>query len=96
MLVYQVQDMTCGHCAATITQAVREVDEHARVQVDLAQHRVTLEGTQAPPDALQAAISRAGYTPVPVPVPAAAAQATGITARAGGSGCCSARRVPLR
>lgn len=89
MLVYQVQDMTCGHCAATITQAVREVDEHARVQVDLAQHRVTLEGTQAPPDALQAAISRAGYTPVPVP--AAATQASGAPTRAAGCGCGGAR-----
>ncbi|MCC7286158.1 MAG: heavy-metal-associated domain-containing protein, partial [Burkholderiaceae bacterium] len=36
MLAYRVEDMTCGHCASTITRAVRDVDAGAKVEVDIA------------------------------------------------------------
>lgn len=87
MLVYQVEDMTCGHCAAAITQAVRGVDEGARVQVDLAQRRVTVEATDAEPDDLLEAITRAGYNPVR----SAATQPAVSPARPGGCGCGGSR-----
>ena len=40
MISFQVNDMTCGHCVATITKAVRSVDHGAKVEIDLAAHRV--------------------------------------------------------
>ncbi|MBL8278138.1 MAG: heavy-metal-associated domain-containing protein [Pelomonas sp.] len=66
MLVYQVEDMTCGHCAATITRAVRGVDDNARVQVDLAQRRVAIEATDAEAEDFLEAITQAGYSSVQV------------------------------
>ena len=66
MIAFEVNDMTCGHCASTITKAVQGVDQGARVQIDLATHRVEIEPTESDADALSAAIKEAGYTPVPV------------------------------
>ena len=65
MIAFEVQDMTCGHCARTITQAVQALDPKAQVQIDLAQHRVSIEAAQADASALGDAIREAGYTPVP-------------------------------
>lgn len=64
MIAFTVNDMTCGHCAGTITRAIAAVDEGARVTVDLATHRVAIEPHTADPQALGAAIAEAGYTPV--------------------------------
>jgi copper chaperone len=66
MVVFEVKDMTCGHCVASVTRAVQAVDAQAKVQIDLAQHRVEIETGSAPVQALQAAIEDAGFTPVPV------------------------------
>ena len=63
MITFQVQDMTCGHCVATITKAVQGVDAGARVETDLATHVVRIESAGAPA-ALEAAFRNAGYTPV--------------------------------
>lgn len=63
MLEYDIQDMTCSHCAGTITRAVAQVDPQARVTIDLPAHRVRVE-TATPPAAVEAAIRGAGYTPV--------------------------------
>ena len=65
MIAFEVQDMTCGHCARAITQAVQTVDPGAQVQIDLAAHRVAIETTHAGAAALGDAIREAGYTPVP-------------------------------
>jgi copper chaperone len=46
---------------AAVTNAIREHDEAAQVQVDLAAGRVAVESTQSV-DALKAAIDEAGYT----------------------------------
>ena len=64
MIAFEVQDMTCGHCARAITEAVQAVDPGAQVQIDLAAHRVAIESAQAAA-ALGDAIREAGYTPVP-------------------------------
>lgn len=64
MISFTVDDMTCGHCASTITKAVKAVDKGAKVEVDLAAHRVQVEPTEADADELAEAIKRAGYTPV--------------------------------
>jgi copper chaperone len=66
MITFQVDDMSCGHCVAAITRAVKEADRDAQVQVDLDAHRVSIEPVAAGAQALAEAIREAGYTPVPV------------------------------
>ena len=63
MTTFEVKDMTCGHCVSTITQAVKDVDRGAKIQIDLATHRVTIDPTEADAAALSDAIRQAGYTP---------------------------------
>jgi copper chaperone len=84
MLTFEVNDMTCGHCASTITKAVKAVDRVARVEIDLNAHRVQVESAAADATELAEAIKEAGYTAVPVQPEAAAKPA-----KAGGCcGCC--------
>ena len=66
MISFEVKDMTCGHCASTITKAVISADHAAKVQIDLASHRVTIEPVSADATSLRDAITQAGYTPVAV------------------------------
>jgi len=40
MITFEVNDMTCGHCVSSITRAVKALDPAAKVQIDLAAHRV--------------------------------------------------------
>lgn len=90
MLAYRVEDMTCGHCATAITQAVLAIDAQARVTVDLARHSVTVAGGSAGAQAVQDAITGAGYAPVPVAPAAAEAaprQAGGCCCGSAGAGC---------
>ncbi len=56
--------MTCGHCVQAVTAAVRGVDPDARVDIDLAQRRVTIESVQ-PREAFVAALAEEGYAPAP-------------------------------
>ncbi|MGE8165708.1 heavy-metal-associated domain-containing protein [Paraburkholderia sp. NPDC080076] len=58
---FQVQGMSCQHCVAAVTNAIREHDEAAKVHVDLASGRVAVESAQ-PAETLKAAIDEAGYT----------------------------------
>lgn len=85
MQAFRVDDMTCGHCVSTITKAIGIADKGAKVTIDLAQHLVMLEPTEANAQELRDAIAEAGYTPVPVQAETAAAK----PAKAGG--CCGCR-----
>lgn len=60
MLKLNVPDMTCGHCAAAVTKAVKDVDASAVVQVDLATKTVAVR-TAADPGKVSAALADAGY-----------------------------------
>ncbi|MEW6343469.1 MAG: cation transporter [Paraburkholderia sp.] len=60
---FQVEGMSCQHCVAAVTNAIREQDGAAQVKVDLATGRVAVESAQ-PADRLKAAIDEAGYTVV--------------------------------
>ena len=51
---FQVQGMSCGHCANAVTQAVRAIDPQAEVKVDLASGQVDVQSAQD-----HAAIARA-------------------------------------
>ncbi|MDX0683321.1 heavy-metal-associated domain-containing protein (plasmid) [Sinorhizobium medicae] len=55
-----VEDMTCGHCVATIEKAVKTVDRNARVAVDLEAKTASIESGVAS-EAFMAAIEDAGY-----------------------------------
>lgn len=63
MAEFTVQDMTCGHCAATITDAVKAVDPSGRVEIDLAAKTVRVESAFSA-ERIAAAIQKAGFTPV--------------------------------
>jgi len=65
VIAFRVDDMSCDHCVATITQAVQAADRDAKVQIDLARHRVEIEPVAADADAFREAIREAGYTPEP-------------------------------
>lgn len=83
---FRVDDMTCGHCVATITKAVQAADAGAAVTVDLARHLVSVESA-GDAGRIAAAISEAGYTPVPVAVPAETPAAATSRGCGGGCGC---------
>ncbi|MGJ7497305.1 heavy-metal-associated domain-containing protein [Variovorax sp. RT4R15] len=87
MVTFQVPDMTCGHCASSITKAVAGVDKTAITEVDIPQKLVRISGN-APADALAHAIEQAGYTPQEVRFAPTAGTAT---PRASG-GCCGGTR----
>ncbi len=62
MIEFNVPDMTCGHCASTITKAVKGLDAGAKLDISLAEHWVRVEST-ASREALRHAITEAGFTP---------------------------------
>lgn len=64
MVEFQVADMTCGHCVSVVTKAVKDVDENATVDIELAQHLVRIESASTDVTELESAIREAGYTPV--------------------------------
>ena len=65
MIEFTVKDMTCGHCVATITEAVKAVDPDGRLEIDLEAKRVKVVSAMSA-ERLAAAITRAGFSPVPV------------------------------
>jgi copper chaperone len=62
---FNVEGMSCQHCVLAVTNAIREHDAAAQVQVDLAAGKVTVESA-AQIDTLKDAIDDAGYTVVAV------------------------------
>lgn len=62
-LAFTVSDMTCGHCARTITGAVLAAYPAAKVDIDLASKRVAVQdaGDRA---AVVSLIEAEGYSPV--------------------------------
>ncbi len=64
MIELTVKDMTCGHCASSITRAVKDVDAAGKCDVDLAAKRVRISSTH-PASEFVEAIQEAGFTPVP-------------------------------
>jgi copper chaperone len=85
MIAFEVNDMTCGHCVSTITKAVRAIDKGAILNIDLSNHRVVIDPTEADAQELRDAIREAGYTPIP----AAANTAPAAAPKARGGCCCS-------
>lgn len=61
MYKFEVNDMTCGHCASTVDKAVRTVDPGAQVTIDLTAHHVEIQSDK-PASVFATAIKDAGYT----------------------------------
>ncbi len=58
--VFDVEGMSCNHCAKAVTQAVQQLDPQAQVQVDLAGKKVEVDSAQ-PREAIAQAIADEGY-----------------------------------
>ncbi|GAB4378811.1 MAG: heavy-metal-associated domain-containing protein [Calditrichia bacterium] len=58
---FKVPDMTCGHCKMTIENSIRRLTSVQRVDIDLNQKIVEVEGT-VDREQVQTAIEQAGYT----------------------------------
>lgn len=58
--VFDVQGMTCNHCAKAVTTAVRQLDPQAQVQVDLTAKKVEVQSNVAR-EAIAKAIADEGY-----------------------------------
>jgi len=63
-VVLRVDDMTCGHCARTIKDAVERDLPGTEAIADPAAKTVTVRGT-ADAVAVRRAVASAGYTPAP-------------------------------
>lgn len=62
MLDFQLPTMTCQHCVKVVTQTVQAADPDARIEIDLAVHRLQVE-TGVGRDELAARLADAGYQP---------------------------------
>lgn len=62
MYNFEVSDMTCSHCVATVEKAVKSVDVNAGLKIDLASLAVTIDSDK-PATSFAEAIEDAGYTP---------------------------------
>jgi copper chaperone len=62
-LAFTIADMTCGHCAKTITGAVLSVFPAAKIEIDLGTKRVSVENA-GNRSAVASVIEAEGYSPV--------------------------------
>lgn len=62
MHAFTLPQMSCGHCVKAVTEAAREVDPQARVEVDLAAKQARIESPQ-PREKFVEALVEAGYQP---------------------------------
>lgn len=85
MSTFQVNDMTCGHCASTIRNALGAVDPQAKVIIDISSRRVEISSARASAAQLRSAIEQAGYTPVAFQ---AGSSHAGAPDKRSGGGCC--------
>ncbi|SEN82705.1 copper chaperone [Loktanella fryxellensis] len=57
-----IDNMTCGHCVKSVTEAIHAVDPLAQVEIDLTDKRVAVTSAAAA-SAITAALDDAGYPP---------------------------------
>ncbi|MBI3395242.1 MAG: heavy-metal-associated domain-containing protein [Spirochaetia bacterium] len=60
MLQFQTEGMSCNHCVARVTTAVKSVDANAKVDVDLKTQLVNVD-TAGDAAAIAHAMEEAGY-----------------------------------
>lgn len=62
MIELTLPTMTCGHCVRTVTATVQRVDPAARLEVDLASHRVSIESAKPAQDFVRE-LTEEGFQP---------------------------------
>lgn len=65
---FTLPDMSCGHCVAAITEALKAADAQAQVVIDRETRTAEVESI-LPRETLVAALTEAGYTPGPADTP---------------------------
>lgn len=60
MYEYDIPDMSCSHCVASVTKAIKTADPNAVAEVNLTARKATVESRLAP-EAIGAALDDAGY-----------------------------------
>lgn len=60
MIMMKVNGMSCGHCVRAITKVLIELDNTAKVQIDIASQTVRFDG-DADQEEVVLAIQDAGY-----------------------------------
>ncbi|MBH9576214.1 heavy-metal-associated domain-containing protein [Inhella proteolytica] len=63
---FHLPDMSCGHCASRVSQALKALDPQCRIDFELRERRIQVQSEQAP-QALVEALREAGYPPAPTP-----------------------------
>lgn len=58
---FTVTGMTCGHCEAAVTRAIKQLDGGAQVKIDRSQDLVEVDSTE-PRQAIADAIREEGYS----------------------------------
>jgi copper chaperone len=86
MSIFQINDMTCGHCASTIAKALADTDKNAKVDIDIGARQVEVSHAEVDEAQLQMAITQAGYTPVLVRSTTDNPEAA-VRPKRGGCGC---------
>ncbi|RZL36365.1 MAG: copper chaperone [Rubrivivax sp.] len=66
MYRFTLPDMSCGHCVATITEALKAADAQARVAIDQKARTADVDSA-LPRETLAAALAEAGYPPAADP-----------------------------
>lgn len=61
---FTLPDMSCGHCVAAITEAVKAADANARLDINR-EARTAEVDSALPREALAAVLTDAGYPPAP-------------------------------
>ena len=60
---FQLPDMTCGHCAASVREEISEIGGVTGVEVNVETGAVTVASeAELTRDAVEAAVKEAGYT----------------------------------
>ncbi|TGN61586.1 copper chaperone [Paracoccus liaowanqingii] len=60
MTTFNIPNMSCGHCKATVEKTIHAVGPKAQIDFDMASRRVTMDsGVKA--DNVQEALAAAGY-----------------------------------
>ena len=62
MIEFHLPDMSCGHCVATITATVHELDAQAQIVFDRDARRIKVQ-TGVSAQVLSEALTEAGYPP---------------------------------
>lgn len=62
MYELQVEGMSCGHCVATVTKLVKQLDSDAKVEVDLASKQVRVD-SRAELAEIVTTLTEGGYPP---------------------------------